>query len=138
MAPASEAGLSGVRIPPPLPVPLLEQIPVPRFALVREPALNAGYRSKAMGWTPPHLPASMCQTGRLINQSREKESKIKIIRVGVDLAKNVFQVHGVDRNEKPVWQRKLNRAEWLKVLLEKIEPGCEIGMEACGSAHHWA
>ena len=63
---------------------------------------------------------------------------MKIIRVGVDLAKIVFQVHGVDRNEKPVWRRKLNRAEWLKVLLEKIEPGCEIGMEACGGAHHWA
>jgi transposase len=63
---------------------------------------------------------------------------MKIIRVGVDLAKNVFQVHGVDRNEKPVWRRKLNREEWLKVLLEKIEPGCEIGMEACGGAHHWA
>lgn len=63
---------------------------------------------------------------------------MKIIRVGVDLAKNVFQVHGVDRQEKLVWRRKLNRAEWLKVLLEKIEPGCEIGMEACGGAHHWA
>src|SRR3972149_11003110 len=63
---------------------------------------------------------------------------MKIIRVGVDLAKNVFQVHGVDRNEKPVWQRKLRREEWLKILLEKIEPGCEIGMEACGGAHHWA
>lgn len=63
---------------------------------------------------------------------------MKIIRVGVDLAKNVFQMHGVDRNEKPVWQRKLNRKEWLKVLLEKIEPGCEVGMEACGGAHHWA
>ena len=63
---------------------------------------------------------------------------MKIMRVGVDLAKNVFQVHGVDRHEKVVWQRKLNREEWLKVLLEKIEPGCEIGMEACGGAHHWA
>lgn len=63
---------------------------------------------------------------------------MKIIRVGVDLAKNVFQVHGVDRNEKPVWKRKLKRAEWIKALLEKIEPGCEIGMEACGGAHHWA
>lgn len=63
---------------------------------------------------------------------------MKIIRVGVDLAKNVFQVHGVDRNEKPVWQRKLKREEWLRVLLEKIEPDCEIGMEACGGAHHWA
>lgn len=63
---------------------------------------------------------------------------MKIIRVGVDLAKKVFQVHGVDRNELPVWRRKLKRDEWIKVLLEKIEPGCVIGMEACGGAHHWA
>jgi len=63
---------------------------------------------------------------------------MKIIRVGVDLAKNVFQVHGVDRCEKVVWRKKLSRPEWLPALLEKIEPGCEIGMEACGGAHHWA
>jgi transposase len=63
---------------------------------------------------------------------------MKIIRVGVDLAKNVFQAYGVDREEKPVWKRKLKRDEWIKVLLEKIEPGCVIGMEACGGAHHWA
>lgn len=63
---------------------------------------------------------------------------MKIMRVGVDLSKNVFQVHGVDRFEKVVWRKKLSRAEWLKVLLDRIEPGCEIGMEACGSAHHWA
>jgi transposase len=63
---------------------------------------------------------------------------MKIIRVGIDLAKNVFQVHGVDRFEKVIWRKKLSRAEWLHVLIEKIEPGCEIGMEACGSAHHWA
>jgi transposase len=55
---------------------------------------------------------------------------MKIIRVGVDLAKSVFQVHGVDRCEKVVWRKKLSRAEWLSALLEKIEPGCEIGMEA--------
>ena len=54
---------------------------------------------------------------------------MKLIRVGVDLAKNVFQVHGVDRNEKAVWRRKLTRENWLKVLLETVEPGCEIGME---------
>ena len=63
---------------------------------------------------------------------------MKIVRVGVDLAKSVFQVHGVDRCEKVVWRKKLGRAEWLAALLEKIEPGCEIGMEACGGAHHWA
>ena len=63
---------------------------------------------------------------------------MKLMRVGVDLAKNVFQVHGVDRNEKPVWRRRLSRKKWLKVLLETVEPGCEIGMESCSGAHHWA
>ena len=63
---------------------------------------------------------------------------MKLIRVGVDLAKNVFQVHGVDRSEKAVWRRKLVRADWIKALLAQIDPGCEIGMEACGGAHHWA
>ena len=50
---------------------------------------------------------------------------MKIMRVGVDLAKNVFHVHGVDRNEKPVWRRRLTRGKWLKTLLEKVEPGCD-------------
>ena len=63
---------------------------------------------------------------------------MKLFRVGVDLAKNVFQVHGVERNEKALWRRRLRREDWLKVLLETIEPGCEIGMESCGGAHHWA
>ena len=63
---------------------------------------------------------------------------MKLIRVGVDLAKNVFQVHGVDRKEKAVWRRRLTRENWVKVLLETVEPGCEIGMESCGGAHHWA
>jgi transposase len=63
---------------------------------------------------------------------------MKLMRVGVDLAKNVFQAHGVDRSEKGVWRRKLTRESWLKVLLETVEPGCEIGMESCSGAHHWA
>ncbi len=63
---------------------------------------------------------------------------MKIIRVGVDLAKNVFHVHGVDRKEEPVWQRKLSREKWLKVVMEKLEPGAEVGMEACAGSYHWA
>ena len=63
---------------------------------------------------------------------------MNIMRVGVDLAKNVFHVHGVDRNEEVVWRRRLSRGKWLKTLLEKVEPGCEIGMEACARTHHWA
>ncbi|MEZ5518166.1 MAG: IS110 family transposase [Gammaproteobacteria bacterium] len=63
---------------------------------------------------------------------------MKITRVGVDLAKNVFQLHGVDRSGKCVWKRKLSRKNWLKVLLKETGPSCEIGMEACTGAHHWA
>ena len=59
---------------------------------------------------------------------------MKLIRVGVDLAKNLFQLHGVDRSEKTVWRRKLVRGDWIKELLERIEPGCEIRMEACSGA----
>ncbi len=62
---------------------------------------------------------------------------MKIKRIGVDLAKNVFQLHGVDHTEQVVLRRRLKRENWFKVLLQKIEPGCEIGMEACTGAHHW-
>ncbi len=48
---------------------------------------------------------------------------MKIIRVGVDLAKNVFHVHGVDRKEEAVWRRKLSREKWLKMVMEKLESG---------------
>ena len=92
-----------------------------------------------MGWTPPHLngievPDWKCSPP----VNGEEVSTMKLIRVGVDLAKNVFQVHGVDRKEKGVWRRRLTRESWIKVLLETVEPGCEVGMESCGGAHHWA
>lgn len=63
---------------------------------------------------------------------------MKLIRVGVDLAKSVFQVHGVDRSEKAAWRRKLSRAEWIKAVQQNVPLEAEIGMEACGGAHHWA
>ncbi len=63
---------------------------------------------------------------------------MKLTRVGVDVAKNVFQLHGVNRHGKAVWRRRLRRDNWLKVLRETVEPGCAIGMEACAGAHHWA
>jgi transposase len=62
----------------------------------------------------------------------------KLSRVGIDLAKSVYQLHGVDRSEQTIWRRRLTRGKCLKVLLDTIEPGCEIGMEACAGAHHWA
>jgi hypothetical protein len=51
---------------------------------------------------------------------------MKLSRVGVDLAKNVYQLHGVDRHGKTVWKRRLPRGQWLQALLDKTEPGCEI------------
>ena len=63
---------------------------------------------------------------------------MKVKRIGVDLAKNVFQVHGVDGNEQPIWRRQLSRARWVDAVTAKLAPGGEIGMEACAGAHHWA
>jgi len=61
---------------------------------------------------------------------------MKIATVGIDLAKNVFQVHGVDGRGKAVLRKSLKRAEVVK-FFAKLEP-CLVGMEACGSAHFWA
>ena len=63
---------------------------------------------------------------------------MKITRVGVDLAKQVFQVHGVNQAGRTIWKRQLKRSNWLQVLAQTLEPGCQIGLEACGSAHYWA
>ncbi len=63
---------------------------------------------------------------------------MKLSRIGIDLAKNVFQLHGVDRHGKAVFKRRLRRNNWLTVLLDNAAPGCEMGMEACTGAHHWA
>lgn len=62
----------------------------------------------------------------------------KLSRIGIDLAKNVFQLHGADQHGKVLWKRRLSRNKWLKALLEVATPDCEIGMEACGGSHHWA
>ena len=56
--------------------------------------------------------------------------------IGVDLAKNVFQVHGVDSAGKVVVTRQLRRKQVLE-FFSKL-PGCLVGMEACGTGHHWA
>ena len=60
----------------------------------------------------------------------------EISMIGLDLAKNVFQVHGVDASGKVVLQRRLGRKA-VEKFFAKLPP-CTIGMEACGSAHHWA
>ena len=61
---------------------------------------------------------------------------MKITTVGIDLAKNVIQVHGVDERGKTVLKKSLKRMQVLPFFANL--PVCLIGMEACGSAHHWA
>ncbi len=61
---------------------------------------------------------------------------MNITRIGIDLAKQVFQVHGVDRNGKVGVRKQLRRAQML-TYFGKLPPAL-IGMEACGSAHYWA
>lgn len=61
---------------------------------------------------------------------------MKITTVGIDLAKLVFQIHGVDERGKVGVRKQLKRAEMSSYFIN-LEP-CLIGMEACGSAHYWA
>ena len=59
-----------------------------------------------------------------------------IIRIGLDTAKHVFQVHGVDENEQMVVRRQLRRGEMRK-FFNRLAP-TRIGLEACGASHYWA
>lgn len=59
-----------------------------------------------------------------------------IAAIGIDLAKSWFQVHGADAQGRPVLRKKLARAKVLQFFADL--PPCLVGMEACGSAHHWA
>jgi len=61
---------------------------------------------------------------------------MKVTTVGLDLAKNVFQIHAVDERGKLVVRKQLRRDQ-MAVFFAKLPP-CLVGMEACASAHHWA
>jgi transposase len=60
----------------------------------------------------------------------------EIIMIGLDVAKNVFQVHGVDGSGAAVLRRQLRRGA-VEQFFARLAP-CTVGLEACGSAHHWA
>jgi transposase len=61
---------------------------------------------------------------------------MNITTIGIDLAKSVFQVHGVDVRGRAVLRKSLKRGELL-IFFAKVLP-CLIGLEACGGAHFWA
>jgi transposase len=70
------------------------------------------------------------------NLTREGKSVSNVTTVGIDLAKNVFSVHGVDASGAVVLCKTVSRAK-LSELLAQLAP-CLIGMEACSGAHEWA
>ena len=62
---------------------------------------------------------------------------MSIIRVGIDLAKNIFAVHGVDEHGKAVLIKPRVLRDQLLSLIAQL-PACLIGLEACSGAHYWA
>jgi transposase len=61
---------------------------------------------------------------------------MKITTVGVDLAKSVFSVHGVDERGRPALRKTVRRGKLLELFAQL--PSCVVGMEACSGAQHWA
>ena len=61
---------------------------------------------------------------------------MQITTIGLDIAKNMFQVHGIDAAEKVVVRKQLRRGQVIK-FFEAVPP-CLVGMEACATAHYWA
>jgi transposase len=79
----------------------------------------------------------MCQIG-VCTQPIDKEGEVMktITRIGLDLAKNIFQVHAVDKHEHVVLRKTLKRHQVLRFFAQC--PACLIGIEACSGAHYWA
>src|SRR6266704_4127346 len=88
-----------------------------------------------MGWRAPlrHLSAKLL-SGRI--SSEWEPSMGEVTTIGLDLAKHVFQVHGVDAEGATVLRKQLRRAQVL-AFFSRL-PRCMVGMEACGTAHYWA
>jgi len=61
---------------------------------------------------------------------------MQVTTVGLDLAKDVFQVHGISATGRRIFNKKIKRAKLLSFF--ETLPRCMVGMEACGSAHHWS
>src|SRR5271169_2643398 len=69
-------------------------------------------------------------------ESHQGAVHMQITTIGLDIAKNVFQVHGIDAAEKVVVRKQVRRGQVL-AFFEALAP-CLIGMEACATAHYWA
>jgi transposase len=93
--------------------------------------------SKLMMWNGPSETASKVPNVVVGHATKRRDRSMeKITIVGLDLAKSAFQVHGIAGNGERLVRRTLRRSQVLD-FFRKLTP-CIVGMEACGSAHHWA
>jgi transposase len=81
-------------------------------------------------------PAGIIVQGDGCHACPKEAIRMQISTIGIDLAKRVFQIHGVDQDGNVVLRKQLRRAQVLGFFAEL--PPCLVGMEACGTAHHWA
>ncbi len=88
-----------------------------------------------MGWMAPlrHRRANLVF---LANHQEREPSMSEITTIGLDLAKHVFQVHGIDAEGTTVLRKRLRRGQVL-AFFSRI-PRCLVGLEACATAHYWA
>src|SRR5262249_51803288 len=88
-----------------------------------------------MGWMAPlrHLSAKLLSDR---NSSEWEPSMGEVTTIGLDLAKHVFQVHGVDAEGATVLRKQLRRVQVL-AFFSRLPP-CLVGLEACATAHYWA
>src|SRR4029453_11447966 len=89
---------------------------------------------RMMGWMAPlrHLSAKLLSDR---NSSEWEPSMGEVTTIGLDLAKHVFQVHGVDAEGATVLRKQLRRAQVL-AFFSRLPP-CLVGLEACATAHYW-
>ena len=95
-----------------------------------------------MVWTSPFLkilsgsrPVMALMETKLYQQEEKERSMSKVTLVGIDTAKRVFHLVGVDSRGEYVWRRKLSRSQLLRVLAQ-LEPSTVV-LEACAASHYW-
>ena len=88
-----------------------------------------------MWWTVP-APGNEVPRVIVAIESHQGAVLMQITTIGLDIAKNVFQVHAIDAAEKVVVRKQLRRGRMMAFF--KALPPCLVGIEACATSHHWA
>jgi len=71
-----------------------------------------------------------------MSHTKKGDTTMQVVRIGLDIAKSSFQIHGVDAHGRVVLRKQLSRSKVLAYFAQL--PPCLVGLEACGGAHYWA